>query len=67
MRQGEEDMADSDRQPCLRGLTPEWDLKLFHQAQAIASEKTVNLTLVFFLFTLQSFFFSCFYAFHLRL
>lgn len=43
VRQGEEDMADSDRQPSLRGLTPDWDLKLFLQAQANASEKTVGV------------------------
>lgn len=35
-------MADRDRQPSLRGYTPEWDLQLFMEAQAAASEKIVS-------------------------
>lgn len=38
-RLGEEEMADRDRQPALRGYTPEWDLQLFMEAQSAASEK----------------------------
>lgn len=38
-RPGEDEMADRDRQPSLRGFTPEWDLKLFLEAQSAASEK----------------------------
>lgn len=41
-RPGEEEMADRDRQPSLRGYTPEWDLKLFMEAQSAASEKIVS-------------------------
>ncbi|CAL4073736.1 unnamed protein product, partial [Meganyctiphanes norvegica] len=39
IRPGEDEMADRDRQPSLRGMTPEWDLQLFLEAQASASEK----------------------------
>lgn len=42
-RPGEEEMADRDRQPSLRGYTPEWDLQLFMEAQAAASEKIVSI------------------------
>lgn len=41
-RPGEEEMADRDRQPSLRGYTPEWDLQLFMEAQSAASEKIVS-------------------------
>lgn len=33
---------EKDRQPRLTNLTPEYDLKLFMEAQAIASEKIVS-------------------------
>lgn len=33
---------EKDRQPRLANLTPEYDLKLFMEAQAIASEKIVR-------------------------
>lgn len=47
-RPGEDEMADRDRQPSLRGFTPEWDLKLFLEAQSAASEKIVSkITLCF--------------------
>lgn len=45
-RPGEEEMADRDRQPSLRGYTPEWDLQLFMEAQSAASEKIVRLIFV---------------------
>lgn len=34
---------EKDRQPRLNNLTPDYDLKLFMEAQAIASEKIVNI------------------------
>ena len=40
-------MADSDRQPSLRGLTPDWDLQIFLQAQSMASEKIVSIFVTF--------------------
>ena len=36
---------DKTRQPILTGLTPEYDLKLFLEAQAAASEKIVSILL----------------------
>ena len=35
----ENDCTDEDREPCLMGLVPDYDLQLFREAQAIASEK----------------------------
>lgn len=37
---------EKDRQPRLNNLTPDYDLKLFMEAQAIASEKIVSIVLV---------------------
>lgn len=37
--------ADKDRQPRLNNLTSDYDLKLFMEAQAIASEKIVRQSL----------------------
>lgn len=34
---------EKDKQPRLNNLTPDYDLKLFREAQAIASEKIVNI------------------------
>lgn len=38
----ENDCPDEDREPCLNGLVPDYDLQLFREAQAIASEKIEN-------------------------
>ena len=35
----ENDCNDEDREPCLAGLVPDYDLQLFREAQAVASEK----------------------------
>lgn len=51
-RPGEDEMADRDRQPSLRGFTPEWDLKLFLEAQSAASEKIVSNINCFWLWLL---------------
>ena len=45
----EEALADSDRQPCLLGHSPHWDLQLFRQAQAAASVATVsNVAIIYY-------------------
>lgn len=36
---------EKDKQPRLNNLTPDYDLKLFMEAQAIASEKIVSIQL----------------------
>lgn len=43
---GENVGIEKDRQPRLMNLTSEYDLKLFMEAQAIASEKIVTLLLI---------------------
>lgn len=40
---GEPPGIEKDRQPRLTGLTSDYDLKLFMEAQALASEKIVSL------------------------
>lgn len=42
---GETQGNEKDRQPRLNNLTPDYDLKLFMEAQATASEKIVNIQL----------------------
>lgn len=40
---GEMHGNEKDRQPRLNNLTPDYDLKLFMEAQAIASEKIASI------------------------
>lgn len=42
---GEPPGIEKDRQPRLTDLTPDYDLKLFMEAQALASEKIVSFSL----------------------
>lgn len=44
---GELQGNEKDKQPRLNNLTPDYDLKLFMEAQAIASEKIVNIQFCF--------------------
>lgn len=41
---GEPPGMEKDRQPRLAGLTSDYDLKLFMEAQALASEKIVSIS-----------------------
>lgn len=43
---GELQGNEKDKQPRLNNLTPDYDLKLFMEAQAIASEKVVSIQFV---------------------
>lgn len=44
---GELQGNEKDKQPRLNNLTPDYDLKLFMEAQAIASEKVVSIQFMF--------------------
>lgn len=43
---GELQGNEKDKQPRLNNLTPDYDLKLFMEAQAIASEKIVSIQFI---------------------